>query len=185
MAYTAQAKDTKKGDSGLYTQDWFLESFLELKEDLQSARENNKFLAIIFEQRGCPYCRALHEKNFANEKIKSYLKNNFDVLQLDLWGSRKVTDFDGKELEEREIARRWRVNFTPTMVFFSKTKKPTKSNTGLDLEVFRMPGYFKPFHFLSMLEFIKEGHFEKKSFQKYLQEKFRVFEKKGIKPNVW
>ena len=60
---------------------------------------------MIWEQKGCPYCRETHRVNLADQRISSYVTANFEVLQLDLWGSRKVTDFDGKEMEERDLAR--------------------------------------------------------------------------------
>ena len=45
-------------DDGLYKQPWFLESFLELAEDLESAAEKGKRLAIMWELKGCPYLQA-------------------------------------------------------------------------------------------------------------------------------
>lgn len=36
----------RKGD-GLYTQPWFLDSFLELKNDLDAAREKSKRFAVV------------------------------------------------------------------------------------------------------------------------------------------
>ena len=44
-------------DDGFYREDWFLESFLELADDLAAATATNKRLAIMRELRGCPYCR--------------------------------------------------------------------------------------------------------------------------------
>ena len=54
------AKSLEVGDNGLHTQDWFLESFLDLADDHSELAGQNKHLAVIFEQRGCPYCRELH-----------------------------------------------------------------------------------------------------------------------------
>lgn len=48
-----------------------------------------------------------------------------------------------------------------------------------------MPGYLKPFHYLSSLEFVAQDHFRTQSFQRYLQEKFADLEEKGIDPDVW
>ncbi|MCC0028761.1 MAG: hypothetical protein H6891_00135 [Brucellaceae bacterium] len=47
-------------DNGLHHQDWFLESFLDIGEDLAEAQAKGKGLVIVFEQRGCPYCREMH-----------------------------------------------------------------------------------------------------------------------------
>ena len=157
------------------------QSFLDLKEDLAEAAAAGKHFAIIWEQRGCPYCRELHRVNFAKDKIRNYVKDNFTVLQLNMWGSKKVTDLDGEELEERALARKWRVQFTPTINFFG----PKAEDTARKTEVMRMPGYFKPFHFVSMFEFVKDEAYKDQQFQRYLQDKFKKLEEEGKKPDLW
>ncbi|NNE24586.1 MAG: thioredoxin fold domain-containing protein [Rhizobiales bacterium] len=170
-------------DDGLHIQPWFMETFLDLREDLGELAAEGKRFAVLFEQRGCPYCREMHEVNLQKKQIVDYLTGNFGILQLNLWGSRKVTDFDGEELEERDLARKWAVNFTPTIVFLGTTVAEGKS--GKEAEVARMPGYFKPFHFISMFEFVKQEAYAEKGFQRYLQDKFHELEAKGVKPDVW
>lgn len=85
---SAHAKDPGYiiGDDGLYHQDWFVESFLDLRDDLKEAADEGKHFAILWEQRGCPYCREMHRVNFAQPAIRKYIKANFNILQLDLWG---------------------------------------------------------------------------------------------------
>lgn len=165
------------GDDGLYRQPWLLESFLEIESDLADARAAGKGLIVLFEQRGCPYCRELHTVNFQDARVTDYLTRHFDALQLDLWGARETVDIGGEAMEERDLARKWRVNFTPTTVFFAKDG-PTE-------EVFRLPGYFKPFHYLSGLEYVAEGKYAEQNFQRYLQDKFAALEAQGISPDVW
>jgi thioredoxin-related protein len=182
-ALVRAAAELEMNEDGLHVQPWFLESFLDLREDHAESRANGKGFVVLWEQRGCPYCRELHRVNFQKKQIVEYLNSKYTILQLNLWGSRKVTDFDGTELEERKLARKWAVNFTPTTVFFSKEVAEGKS--GREAEVTRMPGYFKPFHYLSMFEFVEQGAYEKQGFQRYLQDKFKDLEAKGIKPDVW
>ncbi|MEX0695336.1 MAG: thioredoxin family protein [Rhodospirillales bacterium] len=181
MLVPVTAEATVVNDDGLHTQPWFSESFLILKEDVSDAEANGKRLAVIFEQRGCPYCKEMHEVNFQVPEVSDTIRKHFNVVQLNMWGSREVTDLDGKAMEERELARRWRVNFTPTIVFLPTPDEIAKGET----EVARMPGYFKPFHFLSMFEFVHDGSYKDQNFQRYLQDKFKMMEEKGIKPKVW
>src|SRR5262245_17278488 len=108
-------------DDGLYKQPWFLETFLELGDDLDSAAKAGKRFAIMWELRGCPYCKETHLVNFARPDVESYIKTNFEVLQLNIIGSRKVTDFDGKEMSEKALAAKYGVRFTPTFQFFPET----------------------------------------------------------------
>ena len=177
--------EVEVNDSGLHVQDWFLDSFLDLNEDLVAAADSGRHLAVIFEQRGCPYCREMHNVNLQDARIVDYLKARFDILQLDLWGSRGVTDFDGTEMEERQLARRWQVNFTPTIAFFPMDAAAVAGKTGRAAEIARMPGYFKPFYFLSMFEFVAEGHYKDNSFQRYLQDRTAALRAEGKDPDAW
>lgn len=180
LAFAADEPATD--DDGIYTQPWFNHtSFLVLSEDLEEATGEGKRLAVLWEQKGCPYCRELHRVNLAKPKIRDYVKENFTVLQLNMWGSKTVTDFDGQELEERELAKKWRVLFTPTINFFGAKPEPTAAKS----EVMRMPGYFKPFHFVSMFEYVKDEAYKDKEFQRYLQDKFKKLEEEGKKPDLW
>ena len=173
------------GDNGLHTQAWFLQSFLELPEDFAEAAAAGKSLAVFFEQRGCPYCREMHDVNLRKPAIVDYIKANYAVIQFDLWGSREVTDFDGEVLEERALARKWQVNFTPTICFFTGKPEEFEGKSGREVEAARMPGYFKPYHFVSMFEFVHDGSYKTENFQKYIQDKFRRLEEEGKKPSIW
>ena len=171
------------GDDGLHKQDWFLDSFQELPDDLANAAGEGRGLLVLFEQQGCPYCTELHNVNFAHEKLVSYLRAHFDVVQLDIWGAREVVDFDGKTFEERRLAERWGVSFTPTSVLIPASlngiRKPAAGKS------FRLPGYLKPFHYVSALEYVAEGHHKAQSFQRFLQDKFAALRAQGIEPDVW
>ena len=181
LAISGTARAAAVGDDGLHKQPWFAETFLILAEDMAEADAQGKRVAVIFEQKGCPYCREMHAVNFQVPELTDFVKKNFTVLQLNLWGSREVTDLDGKAMEERDLARRWRVNFTPTIVFLPTPEEMKAGET----EVARMPGYFKPFHFHSMFEYVKAGAYKDQPFQRFLQHKFEAMEKAGKKPKVW
>ncbi len=181
----AAETEPEVGDDGLYHQDWFVESFLDLRDDIKEAAEAGKNFVVLWEQRGCPYCREMHRVNFANPEIRDYIKANFAILQLDLWGPRKVTDFDGKEMGERELAQRWRVNFTPTTNFFPGDPGKVLGKSGDRAEVFRMPGYFKPFHFLAAYEYVRSGRTGELPFQRFVQEKGDRMRKEGKKVDLW
>jgi thioredoxin-related protein len=181
----AVAGEAVEGPNGLYVQDWFHESFLDMSEDLAEATEQGKHLAILWEQRGCPYCREMHAVNFADPEIRSYIQENFTVVQLDMWGSREVTDFDGEALEERAMARKWGVHFTPTIMFFSDDPAAVAGKPANQGEVMRMPGYFKPYHFISMFEYVRGAHYENIGFQKFIQARFDRLKEEGKEPKVW
>ena len=168
------------------TQEWFYEGFLEFSDDFQMAREEGKSLAILFEQAGCPYCRRLHEENFQKEAIINYAKDHFVFVQIDLWGSREVMDFDSEILEERALARKWGANFTPTISFFPHDMAfdPEAGKDGRSLEKTRLFGYQKPFTFLAMLEFTHEGLWKEQNFQRYLQNKLDHYRQEGKSTDI-
>ena len=159
----------------LHSQPWFLNSFLDLKDDLEDATAQGKRFAIIWELAGCPYCRETHLINFALPEISKFIKNNFEVLQLDLRGSREVTDFDGVKLTEREFAKQNKIRFTPTIQFFSEDLKTATKKSRLDkIEVSRMPGYFRPQHFLEMFKYVRDKGYEAGDYRSYLKAKNKI-----------
>src|SRR6185312_8375782 len=89
-------------DDGLYKEPWFLESFLDLADDLEGAGKEGKRFVVMWELKGCPYCKDTHLVNFARPEIADYIKSNYKVLQLNIIGSRKVSDFDGAEITEKD-----------------------------------------------------------------------------------
>jgi thioredoxin-related protein len=157
-------------DDGLHSQSWFLESFLDLSEDLEEAAGQGKGFAIIWEQKGCPYCRETHLVNFAQPEIQSFVRENFEILQLNMFGSRKVTDFDGEVLEERALARKNGVAFSPTVQFFPRDRAEEAGQPAKEAEVARMPGYLLPPHFLAMFEFVKDEAYRRTSFRQYMKQ---------------
>lgn len=158
-------------EDGTYTQSWFLESFLELKDDLEESRAEGKRFAILWEQAGCPYCRETHMTNFAQPEIRDFVEAHFNILQLDIWGSREIVDFDGSAASEKKMARKNNVRFTPTIQFFPPSTTDVGQMTAKQTEILRMPGYFKPQHFLTMFQYIQEEAYKNTKFQPYLKAK--------------
>jgi len=175
----------KLNAEGIHTQDWFMESFMDLREDHGELAAQKKHFAIFFEQKGCPYCAAMHEKNLSQPEISSFIQEKFGVLQVNIFGSKEVTDFDGKTMEERELARRWGVLFTPTIVFIKPNLDGLDGLNGKQLQIARMPGYFKRFHFITFFEYIAGDHYETIDFQRFLQAKADKMRKEGKKVDIW
>jgi thioredoxin-related protein len=170
------------GDDGIHYKDWFILSFLDLMEDFEDAQAEGKRFVILWESSNCPYCRDLHQINLAIPEMTDYLKEGFAILQLNIFGSREVTDFDGETLTERALARKYQVNFTPTMQFFPESLEEMEGRTGMAREVIRMPGYFRPFHFAAIHEFVLDKRYDDTNFQDYLVERRELVEELGLEP---
>jgi thioredoxin-related protein len=159
-ARTARA-DAAMTDDGYYREPWFLESFLELPDDLASAAENKKRLAIMWELRGCPYCKETHLVNFARPEIANYIKERFEILQLNIVGSREVTDFDGEKLTEKKFAQKYGVRGVPVFQFFPDSIAGLAAKPPREREVARGQGYIDPEPFLAMFRFVADRAYEK------------------------
>jgi len=156
-------------EDGLHRQPWFLDSFLELADDLGGASSAGKRFAVIWELKGCPYCKETHYVNFADAEINGFVRENFDVLQLNIIGSRIVTDFDGEELSEKDLARKYGVRFTPTIQFFPPTVDGLADAEPAKREVARAAGYLKPQYFLAMFRFVQEKAYERETFRAFVR----------------
>ena len=155
-------------EDGMYTQNWFVESFLELREDWNESASEGKRFAVIWEQRGCPYCRETHVVNFAVPEIRAFIKGNFNILQLNIHGTREVTDFDGAKMTEAELAAKYGIRFTPTITYYHEAPGPAKKITWKSIELSRMTGYYKPFHFLAAFKYIREKGYEGQKFAAFV-----------------
>lgn len=189
LATGAPAEDRlpepKLGDNGLHIQSWFHEGFLELEDDLATAADEGKDLLILVEQPGCPYCREMHQVNLRIPQIVEYIQENFQVVQLDMRGSREVTDMDGTATEERTLVRDWGVNFTPTLIFVPKEAIDGSGNAK-ERAVMVMPGYFKPFHFDTMMHFIADDSYRNGGdFQRYLDDRAATLRAEGKDVDIW
>ncbi|MDX2205964.1 MAG: thioredoxin family protein [Hyphomicrobiaceae bacterium] len=156
-------------ENGLYRQAWFALSFLDLREDFAETAREGKRLAVVFEQHGCPYCKRLHTEVLAERYINDYVRENFRIVQIDLWGARDVTDFDGKVMSERALAERWGILFTPTVVFFKDDLAGLEGKWGRELEaVERLPLSFGSATFYDLFVWVRERIYERdRNFQRF------------------
>jgi hypothetical protein len=165
---TTPLVEPKKGEDGIYHQTWGLNSFLDLREDLAEATAKGRRFAVIFEQRGCTYCTKMHTEVLAQKYINDYVRENFTILQLDLFGAREVTDFDGQKLSEAKLAERWGVLFTPTVVFYKEAADAPPNQWGPPVEVARMSLGFGPATFIDLFVWVKAKIYLKdRSFQRF------------------
>ena len=142
------------GDDGLHKAAWMRDTFKDLPEDLAEANAEGKRLMILYEQRGCIYCRRMHENVFPMPIIADYIRENFFVLQMDLYGATEITDFDGESLSERDAARKWGVMFTPSILFLPEEVE--EGQNAADAAVAVMPGAFEAGTTLDMLTWVNE-----------------------------
>jgi len=170
-ASPARAQVTKAHleEDGMYHFDWYMASFLDFAEDIATAQKAGKRLAVIWSQKGCIYCKQMAEQHFVDETIVKYVRANFEVVHLNLFGAREVTDLDGKKRGERATAQLYGVRQTPTTFFFPESAEGLGAKPPLQRAVARMPGLLEPVKFLEMYKFVREKGYEKGSFDQWLK----------------
>ena len=173
-------------DEGLYIQNWFSSSTLDIRQDVETAKIEGKRLVIFWEQKNCTYCRSMHEINLRIPRVVGKITGNFKVIRLNIWGERKIKGFDGKFRLEKELARENSINLTPTVQFLGETGDKAGSGSIVDSEAFRFEGYFKPFHYYFLFHYVvSKGYVTQPSFQRWLGEIGDVLQEDKIKYDLW
>lgn len=160
-AETAPALEPGMVNPGYHEKpEWFKNSFLDLREDVAEAAAAKKRAVLYFYQDGCPYCKKLLETNFALREIETKTRDNFDVIAINIWGDREVTDLQGRTLTEKEFATDLKVMFTPTLLFLDEQGSV----------VLRVNGYYPPHRFMAALDYAATHQETKQSFRDYVQQ---------------
>jgi thioredoxin-related protein len=168
LLVAAPAFAVEMGDDGLHKPEWFRDTFKDLQEDFAEAESEGKRVLILVEQRGCLYCRDMHEKTFTDDRVKALLEDDYYPIQINLHGDTDIVDTDGEELTEKAAARKWGVLFTPTMILLPTELDPSQSATRQAAAV--MPGAFSPGTTLDLLTWVLEERYldqSEEDFQRY------------------
>ena len=156
------------GDDGLHKAAWMRDTFKDLREDLDEANAEGKRLMLMFEQRGCVYCTKMHTEVFPDPEVTQMIEDNYFVVQLNLHGDIDVTDFDGETLSEKDMARKWGILFTPTIMYLPE--EVAEDATAPQAAVAMMPGAFAKGTTLDLMTWVAEKRYELdngEDFQRY------------------
>ena len=138
---------------------WFKESFLDINEDIEEAKANNKHFMVFMDLEGCPYCtKMLKENFFAQNKTSDFIKKYFDVIEINVKGSREIAWDENTTLTEKELAEKLEIQYSPTILFFNYEKEV----------VVRVNGYRNQNDFKYILEFVQGKHYEKLTLSEYI-----------------
>lgn len=138
---------------------WFKNSFLDIREDINDAAANKRRVMLYFYQDGCPYCAKLIQDNFTQRSIVEKTRKHFDVIAINMWGDREVTDLAGNSVTEKQFAKDARVMFTPTLLLLTE-----KAQVAL-----RINGYYAPYKLEAAIDYVSQQMEGKLSFRDYLQ----------------
>ncbi|KPL03171.1 MAG: hypothetical protein AMJ90_03830 [candidate division Zixibacteria bacterium SM23_73_2] len=132
-------------------------------QGLKKAEKEKKHLLVYFFTNYCGYCRKMEKNTFSDQKVKEVLNSDYVSVRVD-GGSRNKIKFNGAQITERELASKYRVRGYPASWFL----KPDGE------KIAPLMGYTPPERFLVVLEYVKDGAYEKMTFSEYLEKKKEV-----------
>ena len=141
---------------------WFKDSFLNLREDADEARDAGKQgLFVFFSTQGCSYCHLFIETSLADTSITERLRKHFDSIGLEIFSDAELTDFAGKQTRVKSFASEQGVQFAPTLLFFDNEGTP----------LLRLTGYYEPERFAAVLDYLIDGHHRQQGLREFLTER--------------
>lgn len=139
--------------------EWFKESFLDIAEDVSQATEAGKHVILFLHLNDCPYCHRMVEENFKHAPYTEFIKQNFDVIQINIKGDREIA-FDAEtNVSEKELAALLKVRYTPTVIFLDSNNKP----------VLRLNGYRSVRDFGYALEFVQQKAYLETTLSRFIE----------------
>jgi thioredoxin-related protein len=118
----------------------------------------DKPLAVIFEDKGCLDCDALHDGHLKRPEVREVLEN-YTFVRLDALSEEPIVDVEGNQTTPRAYAEKLGLVYRPSIVLFDKGE-----------EVMRINSKLYTYHFEEILRYVGERHYEKypESFYDYL-----------------
>ncbi len=138
---------------------WFVETFLDFREDVREARAQGKRLLVYFGQDGCPYCKLLMQTTFTETRVVDLVRRGFVPIALNLWGDRGAIWVDGREMTEKQLGVYLKVQFTPTLLLFNEKAEV----------IARLNGYQSPQRMAAALQYAIDRLETKQPFADYMQ----------------
>jgi thioredoxin-related protein len=141
--------------------DWFKDSFLDLRDDLQQAVATGKRgILVFFSTRTCSYCQVFLDTTFADPEIVERVQRHFDVIGIDVMSDLEVTDPQGSLHWAKDFAVQEQARFTPTLVFYGAEGLP----------LLRLVGHQPPDRFRRILDYLEDRQYETRTLRAYLHE---------------
>ncbi len=141
----------------------------------RTGRSAERPLAVFFEQKQCSNCDALHQKSLRDGATRA-LVEQFDAVQLDMWGDERVVTPAGENTTAKQWAQALDIHYAPSIVFFDTAGR----------EVMRSDAYLKSFHLQSVFEYVLTGSYEEQpSFQRYISARADRLREQGIDVDIW
>ncbi|MCO6414328.1 MAG: thioredoxin family protein [Thiogranum sp.] len=117
---------------------FFNQTLGDFREELQIARDEGKQgLLLFFEMDDCPFCARMKRDVLNRPEVQDYYRAHFRIIPVDIEGDVEITDFQGRELPEKDFAFQInRVRATPVFLFYDleggQVARYTGATSGID-----------------------------------------------------
>ncbi|MEM1056365.1 MAG: thioredoxin fold domain-containing protein [Bacteroidota bacterium] len=125
---------------------------------IADAEAEDKVLLLHGYAAWCGWCARLDQDVYTDDEVQAYLAQNFEVTRLNI-ENRETIDFFDFRLPVAWLASGIGITSTPTTIFMD----PESGEI-----ITRLPGYADRETFLYALRYVREGAYERESFQDFV-----------------
>jgi len=138
-------------------------------EGRKLAKEKNLHILVNFTTSWCGWCKRMNKTTFLEPEVVKLMTEGFVNVKIDGEGKKEL-NIDGYKITEQSLTiSEFGVKSYPTYWFL----KPNGEKLG------QLPGYQKADTFIEVLYFMKEGLYDKMTFQEYMEAGGRKGQSKG------
>lgn len=141
-------------------------------DDLSSVPD--KPLMVLFEDRTCDECDALHE-NILNLDDTLAILDRFTVVRLDALSDAPLSDVSGNPTTAKDYGDQLGISYRPGVVLFDRGQ-----------EIMRIDGMQRTFHFQEVLRYVGERQYERyPKFRDYMAAREEAILGSGQDIDIW
>lgn len=183
LRYVAEKRETKQKFSDFVlasktqsTGSLIGEGFFQQTDRLdQLVGQEGKPLAVFFEAANCQDCQIMHEKILVDAPTRRLVESMHNV-QFDVRSKQSITAPNGQQTTVSDWVKSLDIGYTPSVVFFDKN----------GVEVMRIAGFIKTFHFQSVFAYVKEAaYLSEPSFQRYISRRSEEIREAGYDTDIF
>ena len=147
------------GRASIVYPEWFKQSFLDLREDLNDALDaGKKGIIVFFSFERCSHCKAFITKTLSDLSTRTRLQKSYDIIVMDIFNDIEVTDLNGNAMPISQFAEVSKARLTPTLIFYGSDKS----------QLVKIVGFYPPEKFNRVMDYIDTGSYKKLKLSQYL-----------------
>ena len=110
---------------------FFNETWGDFPEELAKAKETGKKgILIFFEMDECPFCHYMKNNVLNQPRVQDYYRKHFLNFTVDIEGDVEMVNLKGKNVRQKDFAKKNRVRATPVIAYYDLTGKMIYRHTG-------------------------------------------------------